>query len=197
MRLAKREKRVIASSVVVGLGILAWLFVVSPLRARERELGRHIQEQRERLKIYQRAASRSDLIEQERTNLRATVQSLQGMLLDADKESLARSQLGSIVNRLANKCGIHVTTGYPAGSEAKPTAGIVPVQYKTTFNCDEKQLTKLLVGLADSKEHKELLRVPNLEIRSNVRPGSRAPASSSQLILVVTLTVEGYYKPSA
>lgn len=193
MKLTRREKTAIVSGALAGLALLSYVLVVSPLRDRERRLRGRIAQQRELLRTYQRAAALEAETVQELKRLRDRVLNLERMLLNADKDYPARSQLGTIVDRLAAEAGIMISTGYPAGSEARPTAGIQPVQYTTTFNCDEKQLTQALVKIAN---HEKLLRVASLEIRSNVRGASRAPAGAAQLVLVVTLTVEGYYKPA-
>jgi hypothetical protein len=181
--LSRRERTLIGLGVAGLLALGAYLYVIEPLLARQRQVAelipiREATLERRRLMVAQR-----DQLTTERDAWIQKVESASGGFLSGPTAPLAASELQKLVKELA------VSTEVDVRSERVlapvDLTGILEVPIELTVACTVRQAVALLTRLEQTPR---LLRVKDLKIRV------AAPGQPRELL--TTLTVSGYLRSS-
>jgi len=176
--------------LVVLLGIAAWL----GLRSKAVALDEQIQAKLDTLAEMNVVASKLGELEKVKREMSVRVNGARGQLLDVPEDKgaesqtpMALTQLNENSSALAEDAGLTgVTIKYPSVGKLDEASPFQLVTLNASMRCDEKQFTRILLGLAN---HKKLLPVTELRITSNWR-NPKLP------VLTVDITIGGYYRPN-
>ncbi|HYB69867.1 MAG TPA: type II secretion system protein GspM [Candidatus Bathyarchaeia archaeon] len=179
--LNRRERVVIGVGVAGLLAIGAYLYVIEPMLARQREVAelipiREATLERRRLMIAQRGQLSAEL-----EALGRKVEAASSGLLSGPTAPLAASELQKLVKELAAAADVDVRSERVMAPV--DLTGVLEIPIELTVACTTRQAVALLSRLEQTPR---LLRVKDLKIRV------AAPGQPRELL--ATLTVAGYLR---
>jgi len=179
--LSRRERRLVELGVAALLAVGAYLYVIEPLLARQRQVAelipiREATLERRRLMIAQREQRAGDL-----AALNRKLEAASSGFLAGPTAPLAASELQKLVKELATAAEVDVRTERVL--TPVDLAGVLEVPIELTVASTVRQVVTLLSRLEQTPR---LLRVKDLKIRV------AAPGQPRELL--TTLTVSGYLR---
>jgi type II secretory pathway component PulM len=180
--LSRRERMLIGLGVAGLLGLGAYLYVIEPMLARQREVAelipiREATLERRRLMVAQR-----DQLAAELEALGRKVDAASSGLLSGPTAPLAASELQKLVKELAAAAEVDVRSERVMAPV--DLTGVLEIPIELTVACSVRQVVALLGRLEQTPR---LLRVKDLKIRV------AAPGQPRELL--TTLVVSGYLRP--
>jgi len=177
-----RERGLIGLAVAVAVLIAGWIFVVEPLRARNRELAELIPAREQVLAKRGDLIARSPALKRDLEETTQRMEQIKAHLLTEAAPPVAASELVKIVKDAAVQAGFEVRSERILAPAARGELLEIPVEI--TVSGGIRELVSLLVQLEDVGK---LLSVQDLKIRVlNVNQPKG---------LLTTLTVSGYILP--
>ncbi len=182
LRLSPRERVVILGGGIVAALVLGWLFVLTPLLARNTATADLVPE-RERLLVRRMdLLARRGQIAAELEAANARVEKLNGRLLTAAAPAVAASELQKLVKEMAAQATTDIRSERILQPEERGELLEIPVEI--AVSAEIRQLVDLLARVEGAQK---LLTVKDLRIRVvNV---------SQPKELLATLTVSGFILP--
>jgi type II secretory pathway component PulM len=180
--LSRRERMLIGLGVAGLLGLGAYLYVIEPMLARQREVAelipiREATLERRRLMVAQR-----DQLTAELEALGRKVEAASSGFLSGPTAPLAASELQKLVKELAAAAEVDVRSERVMAPV--DLTGVLEIPIELTVACSVRQVVALLGRLEQTPR---LLRVKDLKIRV------AAPGQPRELL--TTLVVSGYLRP--
>ena len=177
-----RERRLIGLAAAVVALIAGWIFVIEPLRARNRELAELIPAREQVLAKRRDLIARGPALKRELEEATQRVEQIKTRLLTAAAPPVAASELVKIVKEAAVQAGLDVRSERILTPAALGDLLEIPVEI--TVSGGIRELVSLLYQLEDVRK---LLTLHDLKIRVlNV---------GQPKDLLTTVTVSGYILP--
>jgi type II secretory pathway component PulM len=181
--LSPRERTIVLAGGAVLLIVLAWLFVIAPLRDRSREAADLVPERERVLTRRMDLLARRNQITAELETANARVDRLSARLLTAAAPAVAASELQKIVKDMAAEATTEIRSERILPPEERGELLEIPVEI--AVSAEIRQLVDLLSRVEASQK---LLTVKDVRVRVvNV---------SQPRELLATLTVSGFILPS-
>jgi type II secretory pathway component PulM len=181
--LSPRERRIVLVGGGVLIVVLAWLFVIAPLRDRSREAADLVPERERALTRRLDLLARRNQISLDLEAANARVDRLSARLLTAAAPAVAASELQKLVKDMAAEATTEIRSERILPPEERGELLEIPVEI--AVSAEIRQLVDLLARVEGSQK---LLTVKDLRVRVvNV---------SQPRELLATLTVSGFILPS-
>jgi type II secretory pathway component PulM len=181
--LSRRERTIVLAGGAVLLVVLAWLFVVAPLRDRSRAAAELVPERERALTRRMDLLARRNQIANDLEAANARVDRLSARLLTAAAPAVAASELQKLVKDMAAEATTEIRSERILPAEERGELLEIPVEI--AVSAEIRQLVDLLARVEGSQK---LLTVKDLRVRVvNV---------SQPRELLATLTVSGFILPS-
>lgn len=181
--LSPRERTIVLAGGGVLLVVLAWLFVIAPLRDRSREAADLVPERERALTRRMDLLARRNLNATDLEAANARVERLSARLLTAAAPAVAASELQKLVKDMAAEATTEIRSERILPPEERGELLEIPVEIAVSGEI--RQLVDLLNRVEGSQK---LLTVKDLRVRVvNV---------SQPRELLATLTVSGFILPS-
>ena len=178
-----RERRLIGLAAAVVVLTAGWIFVIEPLRARNRDLAELIPARDKVLAKRRDLMSRRPALERELEETSQRIEQIKARLLTAAAPPVAASELIKIVKDAAVQAGLEVRSERILAPAARGELLEIPLEI--TVSGSIRELVSLLLQLEDVRK---LLSLQDLKIRVlNVNQPDG---------LITTLTVSGFILPT-
>jgi type II secretory pathway component PulM len=180
--LSRRERRLVAGGVLVGVIVLGWTFVVQPLRERHGAAGELIPVREQILARRLELVARKSAIQGERDAVDARLRSVGSRFLTAATPAVAASELQKLTKDMATAVKTDVRSERILTPVERGELLEIPIEI--TVSCEIRKLVDLL---AQIERAPKILSVQDLRVRVvNV---------SQPRELLATLTVSGFILP--
>ena len=189
-RLSKREKGLVALTLLILFSVIARYFLVSPFLERREWVKSQLEIQPQLLEKNLRYIGLKAEIQAGLERARGELKAVEPSLLSGDTPSVSASDLQQTVQALATKEGTQVLSTRVLNPEAMGTFTKIPIQMEVSGKIE--QVANLIKGIESAEK---LLMVGELNIRSLFTPAiAPRPQTAPQLPeqnLRVSLTVSG------
>lgn len=189
-RLSKRERMLVAATLVVFFVVLSRFLLVSPILERRSWVKSQLDIQPQLLEKNLRYVAQKEQMTAALEAARSELKAVESRLLTGDTPSVSASDLQETIQALASKEGTQVITTRVLNPEAAGSFTKIPIQMEISGQID--QIANLVKGIEASPK---LLVVDEVNVRSLFRPagiprGPMAPQIPVQ-DLRVSLVVSG------
>ena len=189
-RLSKREKGLVALTLLILLSVIARYFLVSPFLERREWVKSQLEIQPQLLEKNLRYIGLKAEIQAGLERARGELKAVEPSLLSGDTPSVSASDLQQTVQALATKEGTQVLSTRVLNPEAMGTFTKIPIQMEVSGKIE--QVANLIKGIESAEK---LLVVGELNIRSLFTPVvAQRPQTAAQIPaqnLRVSLTISG------
>ena len=189
-RLSKREKGLVALTLLILLSVIARYFLVSPFLERREWVKSQLEIQPQLLEKNLRYIGLKAEIQAGLERSRGELKAVEPSLLSGDTPSVSASDLQQTVQALATKEGTQVLSTRVLNPEAMGTFTKIPIQMEVSGKIE--QVANLIKGIESAEK---LLMVGELNIRSLFTPvvaqRPQTPAQIPAQNLRVSLTISG------
>ena len=195
-RLSKREKGLVALTLLILFSVIARYFLVSPFLERREWVKSQLEIRPQLLEKNLRYIGLKAEIQAGLERARGELKAVEPSLLSGDTPSVSASDLQQTVQALATKEGTQVLSTRVLNPEAMGTFTKIPIQMEVSGKIE--QVANLIKGIESAEK---LLVVGELNIRSLFTPVAVArpqtPAQIPAQNLRVSLTISGFSRTQA
>lgn len=195
-RLSRREKGLVALTLVIFLLVLVRYLLVSPFLERREWVKSQLEIQPQLLEKNLRYLGQKERITASLEKLRGELKTAESSLLSRDTPSVSASDLQQTVQALAAREGTQVISTRVLNPETTGSFTKIPIQVEVSGQID--QVANLIKGIESAEK---LLVVSELNIRSIFRPAPpRSPQPTPSMpaqLLRASLTVSGFARSQA